>query len=121
MRDQYDIYQVVLYGYCMTILDLKSIHSLRYSKAQTKLIQATLASLKEDGVDGYSVRKICVRADMAVGLFNYHFGTLNDLLVAAYSDLAFSLMSEAILKSQNTELPRKSLSAFIKQTFSDAT
>jgi AcrR family transcriptional regulator len=120
MRDQYDIYQVVLYGYCMTTLDLKSTHSLRYSKAQTKLIQATLDSLKEDRVDGCSVRKICVRADMPVGLINYHFGTLNDLLAAAYSDLAFSLMNEAILKSQNSGLPRKSLSAFIKQTFSDS-
>jgi AcrR family transcriptional regulator len=74
----------------------------------------------DEGVDGCSVRKICERANMAVGLINYHFGTLNDLLAAAYLDLAFSLMDEAIVKSQNTELPRQRLSIFIKETFSDS-
>jgi AcrR family transcriptional regulator len=73
-----------------------------------------------EGVDGCSVRKICDTASMAVGLINYHFGTLNDLLAAAYLDLAFSLMDEAILKSQNTALPRQRLSIFIKETFSDS-
>jgi AcrR family transcriptional regulator len=92
----------------------------QYSNAQTKLIQATLNSLKEEGVDGCSVRKICERAGMAVGLINYHFGTLNDLLAAAYLDLAFCLMDEAILKSQNTTLPRQRLSVFIQETFSDS-
>ena len=104
----------------MTIRDLKSTQRPSYSKAQTKLILATLDSLKEEGVAGCSVRKICERADMAVGLINYHFTTLNDLLAAAYLDLAFSLMDEAILKSQNTALPRQRLSIFIKETFSDS-
>jgi TetR/AcrR family transcriptional repressor of bet genes len=104
----------------MTTLDLKTTHRPSYSKAQTKLIQITLDSLMDEGVDGCSVRKICERANMAVGLINYHFGTLNDLLAAAYLDLAFSLMDEAIVKSQNTELPRQRLSIFIKETFSDS-
>ena len=104
----------------MTTLDLKSTQRPSYSKAQTKLIQATLDSLKEEGVAGCSVRKICHKADMAVGLINYHFGTLNVLLAAAYLDLAISLMDEAIVKSQSTELPRQRLTVFIKQTFSDS-
>jgi TetR/AcrR family transcriptional repressor of bet genes len=91
-----------------------------YSKTQTKLIQATLDSLMDEGVSGYSVRKICERANMAFGLINDHFGALNNLLAAAYSDLAFSLMNEAIVKSQNSDLPRKRLSIFIKETFSDS-
>jgi TetR/AcrR family transcriptional repressor of bet genes len=98
----------------------KSTQRPSYSKAQTKLIQATLDSLMEEGVDGCSVRKICEKAGMAVGLVNYHFGTLNDLLAAAYLELAFSLLDEAIVKSQNTALPRKRLSGFIKETFSDS-
>ena len=52
-------------------------------------MQATLDSLMDEGVDGCSVRKICERANMAVGLINYPFGTLNNLLAAAYLDLAF--------------------------------
>jgi hypothetical protein len=56
---------------------------------------------------------------MALGLINYHFGTLNNFLAVTYSDLAFSLMNEVIVKSQNTDLPSKRLSIFIKETFSD--
>ena len=104
----------------MTTLDQKNTQNPHYSKAQTKLIHATLDSLKEEGVDGCSVRKICDRAGMAVGLINYHFGTLNDLLAAAYLDLAFSLMDEAIVKSQSTKFPRQRLSVFIQETFSDS-
>lgn len=91
-----------------------------YNKAQTKLIQATLDSLMDEGIDGCSVRKICERAGSAVGLINYYFGTLNDLLAATYLDLAYSLMDKAILKSQSTELPRQRLSIFIQETFGDA-
>jgi len=97
----------------MTTLTIQTTPRLSYSKAQTKLIQATLDSLMDEGVDGYSVRKICERANMAVGLINYHFGTLNDLLAAAYLDLAFSLLDETIVKAQSTEQPRQRLSVFI--------
>lgn len=91
-----------------------------YSKAQTKLIRATLDSLMQEGVDGCSVRKICEKAEMAVGLINYHFGTLNDLLAAAYLDLAFRLLDEAIDKSQSTLDSRLRLSIFIQATFSNS-
>ena len=104
----------------MTTPDLKVPQRPSYSKAQRKLIQATLDSLMQEGVDGCSVRKICERAGMAVGLINYHFGTLNDLLAVAYLDLAFTLMDEAIVKSQSTESPRQRLSVFITETFSDS-
>jgi TetR/AcrR family transcriptional repressor of bet genes len=104
----------------MTAPHLKSTPRPQYSHAQKKLIQATLDSLKQDGVAGCSVRKICQTAGMAVGLVNYHFGTLNDLLAAAYLDLAFSLMDEAIVKAQNIAQSRKKLSVFINETFSDS-
>lgn len=104
----------------MAVKNLNSQQRPTYTKAQAKLIQATLSSLKEEGVDGCSVRKICHRAKMAVGLINYHFGSLNDLLAATYLDLAFSLMNDAIARSQRTIHPRKRLSIFIQATFSDS-
>jgi AcrR family transcriptional regulator len=104
----------------MTTLNIKTTPRQSYSKSQTKLMQATLESLMDEGVDGCSVRKICERANMAVGLINYHFGTLNNLLAAAYLDLAFSLMDKAIVESQSTKLPRQKLSVFIHETFSDS-
>jgi AcrR family transcriptional regulator len=104
----------------MTTLDLKITQRPSYSKAQKKLIKATLDSLMLEGVDGCSVRKICEKAEMSVGLINYHFGTLNDLLAAAYLDLAFRLLDEAIEKSQSTNYARQRLSFFIQETFSDS-
>jgi len=104
----------------MATLDIKSTQRPSYSKAQRKLIQATLDSLMQEGVDGCSVNKICERAGMAVGLINYHFGTLNDLLAVAYLDLAFRLLDEAIDKSQSTQYSRQRLSVFIHETFSDS-
>jgi len=104
----------------MTTLYIKSPQRPSHSKAQKKLIQATLDSLMQEGIDGCSVRKICEKAEMAVGLINYHFGTLNDLLAAAYLDLAFRLLDEAIEKSQSTLDPRQRLSVFIQETFSNS-
>jgi AcrR family transcriptional regulator len=104
----------------MMVQKLQSKQRPSYSKAQNKLIQSTLHSLMEEGVDGCSVRKICDRAGMSVGLINYHFGTLNELLAAAYLGLAYSLMDEAIVKSKGSELPRQRLSAFITASFSDS-
>jgi AcrR family transcriptional regulator len=104
----------------MTATNIKNNQRPQYSKAQTKFILATLDSLMDEGVDGCSVRKISERAGTAVGLINYHFGTLNDLLAATYLHLAYTLMDKAIEKSQSTVLPRQRLSFFIQETFGDA-
>jgi AcrR family transcriptional regulator len=104
----------------MTLPATQTAQKPNYNQAQQKLIKAALNALMEEGVKGCSVRKICQRADMAVGLINYHFGTLNDLLAAAYLELAFSLMDEAINQSQDIPLPRQRLSVFIQTTFSDS-
>ncbi|WP_339723348.1 TetR family transcriptional regulator C-terminal domain-containing protein [uncultured Paraglaciecola sp.] len=104
----------------MTNLKLNIPQRPSYSKAQKKLIQATLDSLMLEGVNGCSVRKICEKAEMAVGLINYHFGTLNDLLAAAYMNLALRLLDEAIDKSHHSKNPRQRLSVFIQETFSNS-
>ncbi|WP_293750187.1 TetR family transcriptional regulator C-terminal domain-containing protein [uncultured Paraglaciecola sp.] len=104
----------------MTATNIQNNQRPQYTKAQTKFILATLDSLMDEGVDGCSVRKISERAGTAVGLINYHFGTLNDLLAATYLHLAYTLMDKAIEKSQSTVLPRQRLSFFIQETFGDA-
>ena len=102
----------------MTFENQPTFSQPSYSKAQLKLIKATLDSLMKGGIEGCSVRKICQNANMAVGLVNYHIGTLHDLLAAAYLDLANSLMDGAIAKSRTTNVPRQKLTNFIQETFS---
>lgn len=91
----------------------------QYDTAKSNLVQAALNSVMDEGIDGCSVRKICDRAGVSVGLINYHFGSIHDLMAAAYLELAFTLMNSAIDKSQcYPSDPREQLSVFIQETFS---
>ena len=93
---------------------------LSATDAQAKLVQATLESLMEEGTEGCSIRKICERANMSVGLVNYHFGTINDLLAATYRELALSKMNIAVEQAQSADGARQQMSEFIKATFSES-
>jgi AcrR family transcriptional regulator len=48
-----------------------------------RIIEAALDTLKEEGFAGTSARAIARRGDFNQALIFYHFGTLNDLLLAA--------------------------------------
>src|ERR1051326_1498467 len=48
-----------------------------------RIVAAALETLKEEGFAGTSARAIARRGDFNQALIFYHFGTLNDLLLAA--------------------------------------
>ena len=48
-----------------------------------RIVAATLESLRTDGFAGTSARSIARRGDFNQALIFYHFGTINDLLLAA--------------------------------------
>src|SRR5688572_17881174 len=48
-----------------------------------RIIEAALVTLKEDGFAGASARAIARHGDFNQALIFYHFGTVNDLLLAA--------------------------------------
>lgn len=48
-----------------------------------KLIEATAATLREDGIAGLSARTVAARADVNQALVFYHFGTMPELIQAA--------------------------------------
>ena len=90
-----------------------------YGKAKLKLVEATLDSLMEEGFEGCSVRKICERADVSTGLINYHFGSMQGLVAAAYRHMALKMLNLAIQKSEAAHNdPRGQLTMFLKETFS---
>jgi len=89
-----------------------------YGPAKTNLIKAALDSVMERGHAGGSIRKICERAGVSVGLINYHFPSIHDLMAAAYMDLAFTMLDPAIdVSSQYAAEPRRQLSVFIAESF----
>lgn len=89
-----------------------------YGKAKEKLIKATTACLMKHGTDGCSVRKICAEAGVSVGLINYHYPTLQNLIADAYKDLALSLLERAINAANNVVgSPEDKLSKFLETAF----
>jgi len=48
-----------------------------------RMVEAALETLKEDGFNGTSARSIAKRGGFNQALIFYHFGTVNDLLLAA--------------------------------------
>lgn len=53
------------------------------SATRTRMIQAALATLKEEGFAGASARVIAARGGFNQALVFYHFGSVKDLLLAA--------------------------------------
>ncbi|MEO7818883.1 MAG: TetR family transcriptional regulator [Actinomycetota bacterium] len=64
-----------------------------------KIVEAALQTLKDEGFAGTSARAIARRGDFNQALIFYHFGTLNDLLLAA-----LDATSAARMQRYETEL-----------------
>lgn len=98
---------------------IKDPTSPKYGKAKAKLIEATLDCLMTEGAEGCSIRKICERANVSIGLINYHFNSIHELIAATYSQLAFSVLNNAIDKcAQHEADPRRQLSVYLEAIFS---
>ena len=57
------------------------------------LIEAAIAVLRESGFASASARRIAQRAGCNQALVFYHFGTVNDLLVAALEEVSARRMA----------------------------
>lgn len=51
------------------------------------LIEAAADSMAEDGIAGFTVDRICARANVSRGLITHHFGSMAGLLAATYAQL----------------------------------
>jgi AcrR family transcriptional regulator len=85
------------------------------SDTRTRILQAALRTFAEKGFDGAKTRDIASRADVTLGLLQYHFGSKLNLWKAAV-DLAFADLAgglEGILAS-DAEDERARLRALIR-------
>jgi AcrR family transcriptional regulator len=60
----------------------------RTAATRQSLVQAAVAALQEEGFGGASARDIARRAGSTQSQVFYHFGTVNDLLLAALDDVS---------------------------------
>lgn len=103
---------------------MSAVRKPRYQRRQAgdrreALIDATIASLRRDGHDGLSVRRIAARAGVSIGLINHHFPGKDALVAASYRRFSRQLAAEfAAAVARAPREPRARLSAFIAAVFS---
>jgi AcrR family transcriptional regulator len=68
--------------------------SSRSAGTRTKLIDAAIGTLKEEGFSGASARAIAERAGLNQGLIFYHFGSVPNLLLAGLDSVSARRMGQ---------------------------
>lgn len=83
------------------------------------LIEATIASLKRDGHEGLSIRRISAQAGVSIGLINHYFPNKHALIAEAYRQFDQDLV-EGFRKAvqRAPDAPRARLRAFFEAAFS---
>src|ERR1700722_370543 len=66
----------------------------RSTETRRVLVEAAVATLKEDGYAGASARAIAERAGVAQGLIFYHFGSVANLLLAALDAVSAARLAD---------------------------
>ncbi len=73
----------------MTVTDRSRARHIRLSSQDRRaaLVQAALACISDSGIRGFTVDRICEKAQVSRGLITHHFGTMDALLTAAYTHI----------------------------------
>jgi len=83
------------------------------------LIEATIKSLKKNGHEGLSVRRVAAEAGVSIGLINHHFPNKNRLVAESYRHFSRQLAAgfQAAVDAAGPD-PGTRLQAFIESVFS---
>jgi AcrR family transcriptional regulator len=73
----------------------KTFQRLSLDVRRRSLIEATLACVAKDGLDGATVRRITEEAGVTVGLVRHYFGSKDELIRNAYAYLVGELTAQA--------------------------
>ncbi|HDX7084515.1 TPA: TetR/AcrR family transcriptional regulator [Clostridioides difficile] len=86
--------------------------------ARERIIEVTLNLLNEvDDIEEITVRKIAERANVGVGLINYHFKTKDNLLSTAIGDVMSNIIAELYDDSVYTIRPIEDLKNLLKKLY----
>ena len=87
-----------------------------------KLIKAGIYLAKRHGLNGFSVRRLCQRAKVNLGLFNYYFSTFENFHKSLFKDLYGSFIKgfeinlpQELPADKKLEIARKLLCDFVCQ------
>lgn len=84
-----------------------------------QLIDATIASIHEDGFAETTVARISRRAGVSTGIVHHYFGGKEDLLAATLRRLLSDIRSEVSARLVKARTPMERIDAIIEGNFSD--
>lgn len=85
-----------------------------------KILNVTLEIIKNDGLDGVTIRKIASGADVNVALINYHFHSKENLINEALKILVGDLRASFTVLDDGNLSSREKLQKFLIKYFSTA-
>ena len=90
---------------------------MAHSHSQEQILDATIACIVRDGIDGASMRNVAREADVSLGLLSYHFDDKRSLIEAAFQ-LATDRLLEATLDSlEGVDGAEQQVRAYIRGAF----
>ncbi len=92
-------------------------HYARSEDTRARILDAALAEARKSGFHNTSVAKIAARADVAVGILNYHFGSKRDLLrelMASQAGEFIAQLSEPADAESFFDYEQRILSVYLK-------
>lgn len=82
------------------------------------LLEAAMACIARDGIEGTSVRTICRAAGVSTGLVNHYYASKDALIADVYRRVAGDLLDAMAERAARAEAPRARLSGFLDAAFS---
>ena len=72
----------------LAMAEIKRRSTASGDETKARIVQATLQTLREEGIVGTSARAIAKAGDFNQALIFYHFGSIDDLVIAAVSAMS---------------------------------
>lgn len=82
-------------------------------RRRDRIIDAAIDCIAEDGVAGTSHRKVAARADVPLGSMTYHFVSMDELLIEAFTRFAASISAVFEQRMEQAAGPDDALKALV--------
>lgn len=92
---------------------------LTADQRRERLVEASIACLATEGIQGFTVDAICRESGSSRGLIVHHFGSKNALLAAVYADVFQALLAGLDQIDPATATPEALASALLSGGFLD--
>lgn len=89
------------------------------SETQEQILDAVMACIVRDGIDGASMRSVAREADVSLGLLSYHFDDKQSLIESAFQLACDRVLGRSMASIDTDADPAQNVRNFIRSAFHD--